>query len=156
MVNRMTAADGSIEFVGPTARLGMARLRPGVILLTQVGDDEAVTRAMAGEIEEEIQRSGSLTMFADIRGVLHMSPEVRDFSLSWGRRHRSDIKLATILVGSKVVAMAMSLLAMVLGGGLIKIVSDVRTFEELVRDKVPEFGGLPAAPAASESAERSS
>lgn len=144
MVTRTTLADGSIELGAPDARLRLTRLRPGIVLLVQLGNDDDMTRALLGEFEEEIKRAGSLTVFADVRHIRRMSPEVRDYTLSWGRRNRSEVELATILVGSKLVGMAMSILAMLLGGGLIKIVSDVRTFEELVRRKVPEFGGLPA------------
>jgi hypothetical protein len=156
MVTRTIGANGSIELVASGARTRITRLRPGIVLLTQIGDDEAMTRATAEELEQEIQRSGRLTIFVDVRGVPHMSSGVRDFSLSWGRLHRPEVERATILVGSKVVGITMSLLAMVLGGGLIKVVSDARTFEELVRDKVPEFGVLPESPAPSASAEQSS
>lgn len=144
MVTRTKLADGSIELSAPGALLRLTRLRPGVVLLVQLGNDDDMTRAVFTDFEEEIRNAGSLTVFADVRHIRRMSPELRDFSLSWGRRNRSEIRLATILVGSKIVDMAMSILAMLLGGGLIKIVSDARLFEELVRKKVPEFGGLPS------------
>jgi hypothetical protein len=143
MVTRTILADGAIELSSPEARLRITRLKPGVILLTQLGNDDDVTRASFPEFEQEILRGGSLTVFADVRGIRRMSSEVRDFSLSWGRRHRDQIHHATILVGSKIVDMAMSILAMLLGGGLIKVVSDVQTFEELLRKASPEFGSLP-------------
>jgi hypothetical protein len=146
MVTRTLLPDGSVELSAPGARLRVTRLKPGVVLLTQVGNDDDVTRASFVEFEQEIVRSRRLTVFADVRGIRRMSPEVRDFSLSWGRRHRDDVRHATILVGSKVVDMAMSILAMLLGGGLITVVSDPLTFEELVRKKCPDFQGLPEIP----------
>lgn len=148
MVTRTTLADGSIELGAPDASLRLTRLRPGVLLLVQVGNDDDMTRAAFSDFEEEIRRAGRITVFADVRGIRRMTPELRDFALSWGRRNRDEIDRATILVGSKIVDMAISILAMLLGGGLIKIVSDVQTFEDLVRKKVPGFAGLqPSAPA---------
>src|SRR5690348_9066369 len=102
-----------------------------------------MTRAAFPEFEQEILQAGPLTVFADVRGIRRMSSEVRDFSLSWGRRHRDDIRNATILVGSKIVDMAMSILAMLLGGGLIKVVSDPAAFLELIRKVDPQFAALP-------------
>jgi hypothetical protein len=156
MVTRTIGTNGSIELAAHDARASVTRLRPGIVLLTHIGDDEAVTRAVAGELEREIQYSGRLTIFVDVRGIPHMGSGVRDFCLSWGRLHRSEVELATILVGSKLVGITMSLLAMVLGGGLIKVVSDVHTFEELVRKQVPEFVGLSANPAPAGPAEQRS
>jgi hypothetical protein len=146
MVTRVLLPDGSVELSAPEARLRITRLKPGVILLTQLGNDDDVTRAAFPEFEQEILRAGPLTVFADVRGIRRMSSDVRDFSLSWGRRHRDDVRHATILVGSKIVDMAMSILAMLLGGGLIKVVSDKPTFEDFIRKTCPEFKVLPDIP----------
>jgi hypothetical protein len=147
MVARTVLPDGSVELSAPEARLRLTRLKPGVILLTQLGNDDDMTRAVFPEFSNEIKRHGPLTVFADVRGIRRMSSEIRDFSLSWGRQNRDEIEGATILVGSKIVDMAMSILAMLLGGGLIKVMSDVPTFEELIRKVSPAFARLPVLPA---------
>jgi hypothetical protein len=118
-------------------------LAPGVLLLTQVGSSDAVTLASFDELTDEIRRAGSLTVFADARATKRMSSELRDAAVTWATEHRSRLRTTTVLVGSKLMDMALSVLAMLVGGGLIKIVSELTSFENRIRQHAPNFPGLP-------------
>ena len=118
-------------------------LAPGVLLLTQVGHSDAVTLASFNELTAEIYRAGSLTVFADARWTKRMSSELRDAAVTWATAHRSSLRTTTVLVGSKLMDMALSVLAMLVGGGLLKIVSELASFENRIRQHAPSFGGLP-------------
>ncbi|HVR18369.1 MAG TPA: hypothetical protein VMS65_01690 [Polyangiaceae bacterium] len=118
-------------------------LARGVVLLTQVGNNDAVTLASFGELTAEIRRAGSLTVFADARWTKRMSPELRDTAVKWAAEHRSSLRTTTVLVASKLMDMALSVLAMLVGGGLVKTVSEPTEFERRIRQHAPNFSGLP-------------
>jgi hypothetical protein len=118
-------------------------LAKGVLLLTQVGNSDAVTLASFEELTAEMRRSGSLTVFADARWTKRMSPELRDTAVKWATEHRSSLRQTTVLVGSKLMDMALSVLAMLVGGGLVKSVSELSEFERRIRVHAPSFSGLP-------------
>ena len=118
-------------------------LARGVVLLTQVGNSDAVTLASFNELTAEIRRAGSLTVFADARWTKRMSSELRDTAMKWAAEHRSSLRTTTVLVASKLMEMALSVLAMLVGGGLVKTVSEVTVFERLIRQHAPNFSGLP-------------
>ena len=118
-------------------------LARGVVLLVQVGNSDAVTLASFEELTAEMRRAGSLTVFADARGTKRMSPEIRDAAVKWANENRSSLRTTTVLVGSKLMEMAMSVLAMLVGGGLMKTVSELSEFERRIRQHAPNFSGLP-------------
>ena len=121
----------------------IAPLARGVVLLTQVGNSDAVTLASFEELTAEMRRAGSLTVFADARWTKRMSPEIRDAAVKWATEHRSSLRTTTVLVGSKLMDMALSVLAMLIGGGLVKAVSEPTEFERRIRVHAPNFAGLP-------------
>ena len=143
MVTRRIRADGSVELIAPGARALITRLAPGVLLLLQNGQNDEVTLSLFGELTAEIRQAGSLTVFADARTTKRLAPEVRDKALAWAKEHRPHLRTTTVLVASKLMDMALSVLAMLIGGGLIKIVSTLPDFENRIRAHAPNFQRLP-------------
>jgi hypothetical protein len=121
----------------------ITRLKLGVLLVSQVGQNDDIVLALFDELETELGRAGTLMVFADARVQKRMSPAVRDAAVKWGQKHRAQVGGSVILVSSKLMDMALSILAMLLGGGMMKVVSNEAEFERLIREKAPDFRGLP-------------
>jgi hypothetical protein len=142
-VKRQLQADGSLLLSKSGCSSRFALLKPGVALVTTsgVGDDE-IDFMMLDEIERALVRDGKLKLFCDMTGLKRMSPNIRDRAVAWGKKN-SDKLTVHLLIGSKLVEMALSVLAMLVGGGLTKTYSDRGTFIALLRNEVPGFGDLP-------------
>jgi hypothetical protein len=95
------------------------------------------------ELAAEIRRSGSLSVFADARAMKRMSSEVREKALAWAKEHRAHLRSATVLVESKLMDMALSVLGMLIGGGLLKSVTVLADFEAKVLEHAPHLKRLP-------------
>lgn len=143
MITRRVNQDGSVDLSAPGARALVIRLAPGVVFLSQAGQNDSVTLALFDELTTEIRRSGSLRVFADARGMKRMTAEVREKSLAWAKEHRAHLGSAMVLVESKLMDMALSVLAMLIGGGLLKSVSVLADFEAKVREHAPHLKRLP-------------
>jgi hypothetical protein len=108
-------------------------------------EDAQAELAMLKELDAELKRSGSLTVFADLREMPRMSAQSREVATTWLRDNRANIKASHVLVRSKLVEMAMAIVAMVVGGGILKLYSRPDTFLDLVRTAAPTLVALPTA-----------
>ena len=129
-------------------RIRVANLKPGFILITIAGGaklpgDRAVEDALFREFEIELERSGMLTVFADIRETTRMAGESRELTTNWMRKYRAQLNPAHTLFRSKLMEMAMSLIAMVVGGGMINTYSKPQAFLEAIRAVAPRITALP-------------
>ena len=143
MITRRVKQAGSVDLSAPGARALVVRLAPGIVFLVQAGQNDTVTLALFDELAAEIRRSGSLSVFADARAMKRMSTEVREQALAWAKEHRSHLRSATVLVESKLMDMALSVLGMLIGGGLLKSVTVLADFEAKLREHVPHLQRLP-------------
>lgn len=146
-MQREILADGTVLQMGADGCTVLQRLASGVILFTAVGAFETTALdSPMKEFDRELEAAGSLTLFLNLterRGVAHSSRQVWS---DWGRRHRDRIR-AHVLVRSKLVDMALSVMAMLAGGVRLKSYSDVRAFEAAIAQEVPGFRRLPDLPA---------
>jgi hypothetical protein len=146
---RRIRPDGVVLLVGTTIQFRVAVLNPGVILLTGGGsrsaspEDAQAELAMLKELDSELQRASSLTVFADLREMPRMSAQSRDVATTWMRDNRPKIKASHVLVRSKLVEMAMSIVGMVVGGGILKLYSRPDVFLGLIRASAPQLTALP-------------
>ncbi len=72
---RRLQADGAVLFVGPNLRVRVTVLKPGVVLASAHGEvvgsqDVSAETALLAELE--LERAGTLTLFADLR---HSRPQ---------------------------------------------------------------------------------
>lgn len=145
---REVQPDGSVLLHGRNIRLRIRVLKPGFLLITAKGnvngpEDAAAEAALLREFELELERSGMLTIFADLRESARMSAESREIFVAWMRKHQGRINTAHILVHSKLMEMAVSIVGMLAGDGVIKTYSRAQSFLEILRQTAPKQTDLP-------------
>lgn len=144
-VERTVLSDGTIRLTTAGHAVFLQRLRPGVLLLATQGTEASRTRgALMRELESEIAASGPIALFADMRGSTRVDAAGRDEWAAFGKKHRTDLRRVVMLMQSRLVEMAISVLGLFVGGGLVKTVSDERAFAEAIAQDVPGFNRLPS------------
>jgi len=129
----------------------MAILKPGVVLASAQGEvadeeDSQTEAALLAELDSELARVGTLTLFADLRESPRMPKASRKLIAQWVRRHQARLRPTHVLVQSRPIELALSVIAMLVGGGLIKVHTRPQHFLELVRKVAPKLTELPAVP----------
>jgi hypothetical protein len=148
---RCVEAGGASLFFGTCVRFRVETLKPGFVLLTCHGgavteEDALAEAAMMAELDRELERAGTLSVFADLRDTSRMAAASRELAAKWMRRHQARINASHVLVRSKIIEMAMSVVAMLVGGGMVKIYSNPDVFLALVRKVAPKMTELPRVP----------
>lgn len=128
--------------------LVVKRLAPGKLLLTAIGyEDGGTFELLTREIEAEVARTGGpVTIYCDLTEETGMSTDSREQWGRWARGRQNNIQGAHVLVRSRLVDMAISLLGLVTGGGALQSYSDPAKFERAIARDVPRFRGLPCYP----------
>ncbi|MEI9952406.1 MAG: hypothetical protein WDO74_26370 [Pseudomonadota bacterium] len=150
---RRTQPDGAVLFCGSHLRVRVAVLQLGVLLVSAHGeavgaDDANVEAALLLEFDRELERAGSLTVFADLRESARMPAASREKIAHWARRQQARLLPSHVLVRSTLIEMALSIITMLVGGGLFKIHTSPQTFLALVKKVAPKLTGLPQVPSA--------
>jgi hypothetical protein len=148
---RRPQADGSVMLVGPHLRVRVAVLKPGVVLASAHGEvvgphDVSVETALLAELELELERAGTLTLFADLRQSPRVPAASRDKLAQWARRHQGRLLPSHVLVQSKLLEMAMSLITMLVGSGVFEIHTRPQAFLAMVQSVAPNLSQLPGVP----------
>jgi hypothetical protein len=148
-LGRQVMADGAILIRGVSIVFRVQRLKPGIVLLTVSGgrakraEDAAAERIMLEELDREIEANGGITVFADMRDSSTMAAQSREVASEWLRAHKQHIRASHILVRSKLIEMAMSVISMVVGGGLLHVYSRVPEFMQALHGAAPGLLDLP-------------
>jgi hypothetical protein len=150
---RRPQADGSVLFVGPHLRVRVVVLKPGIVLASAQGEvvgphDVSAETAVLAELELELERAGTLTLFADLRQSPRLPAASRDTLAQWARRHQKRLLPSHVLVQSKLLEMAMSLITMLIGSGVLKIHTRPQAFLAMVKEVAPNLANLPSVPEA--------
>jgi predicted trehalose synthase len=140
-----------VLFVGTALRVRIATLKPGFVLVTAYGEalterDLRAEQGMTAELDGELERAGQLTVFADLRESPSLPAKSRDMIAKWMRRHQARLNPSHVLVRSKIMEMAMSIVAMLVGGGMVKVYSKADVFLAAVRKAAPKLSELPGIP----------
>ena len=148
---RCAQPDGAVLFRGTNLCVRVAVLKPGFVLVSARGEvagaeDTSVETALFVELDGELERAGTLTLFADLRESPRMPAASRKKIAQWTRRHQSRLLPSHALVQSKVMEMALSVITMLVGGGLFKIHTRPQAFLDLVQKVVPKLTVLPSVP----------
>ena len=148
---RRAQPDGSVLFCGSHLQIRVAVLKPGIVLATANGEaidrhDALAEAAMLEELDRELERAGSLTLFADLRQSARMPAASREKIARWARRHQSRLLLSHMLVRSSLIEMALSIITMLVGGGLFKVHTNSEKFLALVKASAPKLQELPRIP----------
>ena len=148
---RQVQPDGAVLFRGTSLRVRLLVLSPGYVLATARGEvidaqDASVEDAVLGELDRELERAGTLTVFADLRDSPRMPADSREKIALWMRRHQARLRPSHVLVGSKLLEMALFVIAMLVGGGLLKIHSRPQSFLDQLKKVAPKLTALPRVP----------
>jgi hypothetical protein len=144
MAQRTTQAGGTVVLKGERSLITIMHLAPGVLFLQSVGSGSfEVDRLIFEELDRAIETFGSIEIFADSRGQTRMARETRDFAGEWAKPRKDKVK-AHLLVNSKLMEMALSVISMV-SGNPISMYSTEARFITTIQKRVPSFR-LPALP----------
>jgi hypothetical protein len=137
--------------VGPHLRVRVEVLKPGVVLASAQGEvagphDVSVEKALLAELELELEGAGTLTLFADLRQSPRVPAASRDRLALWARRHHGRLLPSHVLVQSKLLEMAMSLITMLVGNEIFEIHTRPQAFLALVKAVAPNLAKLPSVP----------
>jgi hypothetical protein len=125
-------------------RRGLLRLqrpRPGVLIGTISGyDDGEIAEHFLREIDEELAVAGHLRLFVDLRGQVGIDVKARERGTEWLRDHQHQDLMSEVLVGSKLMSMALSVMRIFSNAG-DKVVAhcDPLEFEESILRVVPTY-----------------
>jgi len=148
---RRVQPDGAVLFCGTHLSVRVAVLKPGVVLASARGEvldpaDQNVEMAMLAEFDRELDRAGTFALFADLRESEGLSPASRKKIASWMRRHQARLLPSHVLVGSKLTEIALSIITMLVGGGLFQTHTNPQTFLALLNKVSPKLTKLPQVP----------
>lgn len=138
--------DGSLRLSSAECSFVFTRLRPGAILLSIFGKDAGQFEALPfAELEAETGRFGlPLELFVDTRSAHGVPPRVTEAWTSWFVAHQAALKRVSILVGSRPVRLAVSMVQhFSRTGGLMAIYSDTAEFELAIARTARGFVKLP-------------
>jgi hypothetical protein len=148
---RRPQADGAVLFVGPNLRVRVAVLKSGVVLASAHGEvigaeDASVEAAVLAELEVELERAGTLTLFADLRQSPRLPAASREKLAQWARRQEGRLLASHVLVQSHLIEMAMSLITMLVGGSVLETHTRPQAFLAMVKKVAPTLTKLPSVP----------
>ncbi len=148
---RRVQPDGAVLFCGTHLRVRVTVLKPGVVLASARGEvvdasDESAETALLAEFDRELERAGSLTLFADLRESQRMPAASRERIAKWTRRHQARLLPSHVLVRSKLIDMALSIITMLVGSGLFKVYTNPQAFLALLKKVAPTLAEIPRAP----------
>lgn len=146
MVRRTTRAGGTVVLGDSRSTISLTRLADGIVFVQAVGSGSTpVDQAFFEELEKELTRSAQLELYCDVRGQSRIARESRDIAVKWGKEHRAVITKTNILVTSRLVEMALSVIGM-MSGSPMTIYSNEERFLLAVRKRVPSFKNPPLLP----------
>lgn len=144
MAQRTTLAGGTVVLKGERNIITIIHLAPGVLFLQPVGPGTPeLDKMLFEELDRAIERFGKIEVFADSRGQARMARETRDLAGEWSKGKNDKVK-AHLLVNSRFIEMALSVIAMV-SGNPISTYSTEERFVTTLQKRVPSFR-LPALP----------
>jgi hypothetical protein len=98
-----------------------------VLLVTMAGRGSVeVDNHVMAQIDSMLQVSHRIRLYCDMRGFTRMAPGTKETSVAWGKKTNGRVQ-THILVNSRIVEMALSVLSM-LSGNPIKMFSNEMQF----------------------------
>lgn len=139
MLNREHLVDGGWLLTSARAQVYFGVPKPGVVVIGASGmGDPLVDDAVFAMLEEEVRCCSPIKIFADLTAQTRTAGDAREKASAWARRHRQDVAATHLLVRSKLVEMAFSVIGMLVGGHF-KLYSSEDDFYSILRAEVPGF-----------------
>lgn len=146
VTQRSTLADGTKCFRTSKFTQLVTLLAPGIVLVTGIGYNSGASAPLVTEeVERAIPAQGKVLSFVNLSLQTGQASAAREWWIEWSKQHRPRIEGVHILVRSRIMDMAISVIRMFVGG-LIHSHSEPESFEAAIRERVPSFQGLPTFP----------
>jgi hypothetical protein len=148
-------AVAELKFARGRGTLLIREIAPDVYLFNQIGyfDDVKIVEDFCAWFDRRVVGSTKLDMFWDTSENTGYKTDVREAMEHWQRAARPHIASSVVLVRSRLMQMALSITAMVLGS-INKVISDPAKFQAYIRDAIRASQARNAGPHASPSAPR--
>lgn len=144
VTQRSVLADGSLYFRTSKFTQVVTRLAPGRMLVTGIGyNDGRCAPLITEEMSRSVPAGGKLFPFVNLSAQTGQASEAREWWAEWVKANRAQLDCTHMLVQSRMMDMAISVLGMLIGGG-IKAHSQRASFEAAITAAVPGFRHLPA------------
>lgn len=137
-VTKQRLADGTMQWSVGAFVVTMRVLGPGVAYSTTTGSGiQVFIPEFAQALEAEIATHGRLVLFVNLLEATRLSGAARESWAEWAKKHKQDT-VAHFLVQSKIIDMALSLIAMFSGAGAqMRSYSDIERFSAAIRQAAP-------------------
>jgi hypothetical protein len=136
MIERTTSPEGRVELRSSRGAFTLSTEAPRVHLATFSGHcDTALGDAAMEEFTRLLPPRGEVLIFTDCEHMIGYDTEVRVRFTEWAKRYRDRIGLGQVLLKSKIVAMAVSVVALATGRPSI-VQSKRSAFEKALADAV--------------------
>ena len=143
VTKRSVLADGSLCFRTSKFTQVMTRLAPGRMLVTGIGyNDGRCAPLITEEMTRAMPPGGTLIAFVNLSAQTGQASDAREWWAEWAKGHREKLECTHMLVRSRMMDMAISVLGMLIGGG-INAHSEQASFEAAITAAVPGFRQLP-------------
>jgi hypothetical protein len=119
----------------------LQRPSPGVLIGAISGyDDGEIADHFIREVDDELASAGRLRLFADLRAQVGIDVKARERGTEWLRDHQHQDLMSEVLVGSKVMSMALGVMRIFSNAG-DKVVThcDPWEFEQSILRVVPNY-----------------
>jgi hypothetical protein len=144
VTRRSVLADGSQCYRISKYTQVVTRLAPDCLLVTGFGYNSGECAPLVtAELARAIPEAGKLTTFVNLTAQTGQASVAREWWAAWARQHRPRLAATHILVRSRMMDMAISVMAMIIGGGMIQSHTDPAEFAATIGVRVPGFRGLP-------------
>lgn len=145
MPTRHLQADGSIRFEDEQGKATLVRVRSGVVLMTCSGYlKKDFFAPLSQYMSNELQLAGIhkklLVVIADCWDLKGIDSHFRELWVGWFQSNGDRIATVIGLLRSKLMVMAVNIMQVFLGAGLIRAYTDLAAFESAVEDHVPGLG----------------
>lgn len=143
MLTRETLPSGGLLLTSGSSRTWFRELRAGVVLIVAAGPGEQVLNAeVLRLLSAAIERSGPVTIFADLSKLSGISLGSLDNSTQWVRQNHASVVAGHLLVSHVAVSMVVSMIRAAFAGS-VRSYTQLALFEAAIRELVPDYSGEP-------------
>lgn len=147
VTRRRVLADRSQCFQVSKFTQVITPLETGVVLVTGIGYNSGECAPLVtAELSRAIPATGKLTPFVNLSEQTGQASVAREWWADWAKQNRSRLTTTHMLVRSKMMDMAISVLVMLIGSEMVRTHSNRSTFEAAIAERVRGFRALPSYP----------
>lgn len=139
MLTRETLPSGGLLLASGSSRTSFTELQAGVVLVVAAGPgDQGLNAEVLQLLSATIERSGPLTIFADMSKLSSISLGSLDDSMRWVRRSHASVAAGHMLVNHIAVSMVVSMIRTAFSGS-VRSYTQPALFEAAIRDLVSSY-----------------